>query len=57
MKKPLAMCANGCGVPPSPPSLVICRECQGKITKTLETMLARMERDAVRLAPTKKRAK
>jgi len=29
--KPLASCANGCGVPPSPPSLVICGKCLDKI--------------------------
>ena len=43
MKLPLDLCANGCGVPPCPPSLVICRACTDKITKTLEDMIARME--------------
>jgi len=33
---PLAACANGCDVPPAPPSLVICRACQDKITAKLE---------------------
>jgi len=31
-----AACANGCDVPPAPPSLVICRACQDKITAKLE---------------------
>jgi hypothetical protein len=39
MTKPLKLCANGCGVPPDPPSLVICRACQDKITATLHQML------------------
>ena len=47
--KPLATCANGCGVPPSPPSLVICRACQDKITRTLEDAVARF--DATALPP------
>jgi hypothetical protein len=28
---PLEYCANGCGVPPAPPSLVICAACRKKI--------------------------
>ena len=35
MKTALKLCANGCGIPPSPPSLVICRACQDKITARL----------------------
>jgi hypothetical protein len=34
--KPLDQCANGCPRPPSPPSKVICRECQDRITAKLE---------------------
>lgn len=34
-KFPLKLCANGCGVPPAPPSLVICKACQDKITEFL----------------------
>ena len=41
--KPLKSCANGCGVPPAPPSKVICKPCQDKITRNLEAMLARMD--------------
>lgn len=37
---PLELCANGCGVPPCPPSLVICCECQRKITRSLDAMMA-----------------
>ena len=33
--KPLATCTNGCNAPPDPPSLVICRACQDKITGRL----------------------
>jgi hypothetical protein len=33
---PLALCANGCGVPPCPPSLVICRKCMDRIGEQLE---------------------
>ncbi len=43
MNKPLNQCANGCGVPPCPPSLVICRACQDKVTTNLEQMIKRME--------------
>lgn len=35
-KVPFALCVNGCGVPPSPPSLVICRACIDRITRNLE---------------------
>ena len=38
--KPLKNCANGCDVPPSPPSKVICRECIDKITAKLEEWAA-----------------
>ena len=49
--RPLAECANGCGVPPCPPSLVICRACMDAITLELEEMERRMaERDPA--APT-----
>lgn len=27
MRKPLAECVNGCGLPPCPPSLVLCAIC------------------------------
>lgn len=36
--KALKQCANGCGVPPCPPSLVICRECMDKIGATLKRL-------------------
>lgn len=36
MRRPLKTCANGCGVPPAPPSLVICKPCQERITRKLE---------------------
>ena len=36
--KPLKSCANGCGVPPCPPSLVICRACMDRITRNLERL-------------------
>lgn len=42
--KPLKLCANGCGVPPAPPSLVICKACQGKITETLERLASGMSK-------------
>lgn len=42
--KALETCANGDGRPVSPPSKVICRQCQDKITETLEAMLDRMSR-------------
>lgn len=35
---PLETCANGCGVHPVPPSLVICGACQGRITRKLESL-------------------
>jgi hypothetical protein len=41
--RPLTKCANGCDRPPDPPSLVICRACQDKITRKLEAILARMD--------------
>jgi len=41
--KPLALCANGCGVPPAAPSKVICKKCQQKITHKLQEMLKEME--------------
>ena len=31
-------CANGCDRPVSPPSRVICRECQDKITEKLRKL-------------------
>lgn len=34
--KALALCANGCGVPPAPPSKVICRACANKISARLK---------------------
>jgi hypothetical protein len=52
MKKPLETCANGCGVPPAPPSLVICRPCQDKITEFFKSELARHE-DVLRRAAAK----
>jgi hypothetical protein len=42
-EKKLKYCANGCGVPPDLPSLVICKKCQDKITKTLKDLLKKME--------------
>jgi hypothetical protein len=39
--KALTVCANGDGRPVSPPSLVICRECQDKIGATLRAMVER----------------
>jgi hypothetical protein len=42
-EKALESCANGCGVPPKPPSLVICGKCMDKITRTLEGELERMK--------------
>lgn len=38
---PLKTCANGCGCPPAPPSLVICKACQERITQKLEAMAER----------------
>jgi len=43
MKK-LKWCANGCGVPPESPSLVICKKCQEKITKTLKDLVEGFDR-------------
>ncbi len=43
-RTPLEKCANGCDVPPAPPSLVICRVCQDKITEKLRVWAERMER-------------
>lgn len=37
--KPLRKCANGCDCPPDPPSLVICKDCQDKITRKLRKMV------------------
>jgi hypothetical protein len=48
--KPLTTCANGCGVPPHPPSLVICRACQDKITEALERAVAHLDANG-RFAP------
>ena len=42
--KPLKLCANGCGVPPAPPSKVICKVCQEKITANMKDILRRMEK-------------
>lgn len=39
-------CVNGDGRPISPPSKVICRECQEEITRSLEAMIARLEERA-----------
>lgn len=41
----LKTCANGDGNQVSPPSLVICRQCQDKITAFLESQIERLERD------------
>mgnify|MGYP007039173139 CR=1 FL=1 len=35
---PLKACANGCGIPPDPPSLVICRMCMDKISAKLKAL-------------------
>ena len=35
---PLTTCANGCGIPPCPPSLVICRKCMDKISAKLKAL-------------------
>jgi len=51
MKKlPLEKCANGCDSPPSPPSLVICRECIDKITAKLRALAGLPEKDPERNA-------
>lgn len=39
---PLKSCSNGCGVPPCPPSLVICCECQRRISRNLDAMMAEL---------------
>lgn len=39
---PLEKCANGDGNPVCPPSKVICRECMDKISRFLESELARL---------------
>ena len=49
-KKPLEWCANGDGRRVSPPSLVICRECQDKISATLDRMVKEMDRLAAEAA-------
>lgn len=35
---PLKTCANGCCIPPCPPSLVICRKCIDKISAKLKAL-------------------
>lgn len=40
---PLEKCANGCGVSPSLPSLVICRECINRISRNLERIAGRLD--------------
>lgn len=42
--KPLDRCANGCDAPVCPPSLVICKACIDKITKTFEDLIERAEK-------------
>lgn len=42
--KPLKFCANGCGVPPEPPSKVICKDCQHKITETLRKLVEKTDK-------------
>jgi len=37
------MCVNGCDARVSPPSEVICRACQNRITETLQKLVARAE--------------
>lgn len=44
--KALKWCANGCGVPPKPPSKVICGECTAKIFKNLESMIEQLKDEA-----------
>ncbi len=39
-------CLNGCDRPIAPPSKVICKECQDKITRTLEETVAQLEAQA-----------
>ena len=36
-------CVNGCDAPVSPPSKVICRACQDKITATLRALAAQAD--------------
>jgi len=43
IRKPLESCVNGCGIPPSPPSLVICGPCQDKITDFFRGEIARWD--------------
>lgn len=43
MRKPLRSCVNHPGVPPSPPSLVLCRECLDNITTKIEAMIADLD--------------
>ena len=46
-KKPKrTICVNGDGNPIAPPSEVICKECQDRITKTMEDMLAKWPKEA-----------
>lgn len=40
---PLQTCANGCGIPPCPPSLVICRKCMDKMNRPMT--LSRRQRN------------
>lgn len=52
--KPLKLCANGCGVPPCPPSKVICRACMDRISETLRKLAAGepvSDADSCRLNP------
>jgi len=44
-KKIQVMCVNGCDAPISPPSKVICRSCQDKITATLRAMATKEDGD------------
>ena len=43
--KALKFCANGCGVPPDPPSLVICKKCKDKITLEFEQMIDDLKKE------------
>ena len=47
--KSLILCANRDGRPVSPPSKVICRECQEQITRNLEDMIANLRAKEVKL--------
>lgn len=42
--KPLTKCANGCDRPPSPPSKVICKECQKEIGDKLQALADKLKR-------------